>query len=306
MKEALGDLSGRSLKFSEGNAKLKGIMSISLPAGHACPGANECFAKTVQIPGFKVEAYSEEKKQAKVNQCGFHVQDGPNCQFRCFAATDEAKYRATRMQRWHNFLLLKAAGTTPAIVDLIVQSLPKTFAPMRLHVAGDFYSQAYFDAWIEVAKRFPAQVFYAYTKSLPLWVARLGQIPSNLRLVASYGGKWDHLIAEHNLKFAKVCFTEKEAADLGLEIDHDDSHAYGTGGSFALLLHGTQPAGSPAAKAWSALKAVGKGGYHNQKAGRESLGTFYANKAKKRNAGGINSPNPIGLILKKTAGVPAP
>ena len=34
------------LKFSKGNAKLDGkIFSVSLPAGHSCPFANECLSK---------------------------------------------------------------------------------------------------------------------------------------------------------------------------------------------------------------------------------------------------------------------
>jgi hypothetical protein len=46
-----------------------------------------------------------------------------------------------------------------------------------------------------------------------------------------------------------------------LEIDHDDSHAYGGTESFALLLHGQQQKGSQAAKSLSALRVLGKGGY---------------------------------------------
>jgi len=264
MRATLGDLQNRLLKFSDGNAKLEGISNFSLPAGHACPGAFQCQSRTVN----------------NENEKGFHVQDGAHCQFRCFAATDEAKYPAVRMQRWHNFLLLKDAGTIGAMADLIEKSLPKTWAPIRIHVSGDFFSQDYFDAWIKVAKNHPTQIFYAYTKSIPLWVKRLGQIPPNLRLVASHGGRWDQLIEKHNLKYAKVVFTVEQAAEAGLEIDHDDSHAYGSGPSFALLLHGTQPAGSPAAKAWSALKAQGIGGYHNQKSGYKSLGKFYNDKKK--------------------------
>lgn len=283
MRQTLGDLSGKLLKFTNGNAKLDGIPIFSLPAGWACPGAHACQSRTVSH---------------KENVGGFGVQDGPACQFRCFAATDESKYPTTREARWHNFILLKDAKTIPVMVNLIQSSLPtnRWGAPIRLHVAGDFFSQAYFDAWIVIAKRSPKQVFYAYTKSLPFWVARLDQIPSNFRLTASKGGKWDALIEQYNLKCARVVYSTEEADKLNLEIDHDDSHAFGTGGDFALLLHGTQPAGSLAAKAWSSLKSQGIGGYHNQKMGRESLGQFYQNKKKKLNVGGT-TPHPIGMII---------
>ena len=46
-----------------------------------------------------------------------------------------------------------------------------------------------------------------------------------------------------------------------LPIDHDDSHAATVGGSFALLLHGVQPAGSEAAEA---KKKLGKLGAYNR------------------------------------------
>ena len=50
-------------------------------------------------------------------------------------------------------------------------------------------------------------------------------------------------------------YSEEEAADLGLEIDHDDTHAAFGKKSFALLLHGTQPKGSVAGEA---LKVINK------------------------------------------------
>ena len=135
-------------------------------------------------------------------------------------------------------------------------------------MAGDFFNQTYFDAWMEIARKNPTRRFYGYTKALPLWVKHLDSIPKNFKLTASYGGTHDHLIGKHNLKFAKVVKSIEEAKILGLPIDHDDSLAYGSNKSFALLLHGQQPAGSIWAKAWSNLKKIGMGGYHRQKNGR--------------------------------------
>jgi hypothetical protein len=58
-----------------------------------------------------------------------------------------------------------------------------------------------------------------------------------------------------------VVFSYEEAAALGFEIDHNDSHAMKAGPSFALLIHGSQPAGSDAAKAIAALRKQGEFGY---------------------------------------------
>ena len=94
-----------------------------------------------------------------------------------------------------------------------------------------------------------------------MWLENQTLVPSNLKLVASYGGRWDSLIEPNNLRSAKVVLTLAEAEMLSLAIDHDDSHAYAGTESFALLLHGTQAKGSVAAKALSALRAEGFKGY---------------------------------------------
>ena len=82
-------------------------------------------------------------------------------------------------------------------------------------------------------------------------------VPDNLVLTASYGGRDDWRIDEFDMRFAKVVYSEQEAHDLGLAIDHDDSHAAKPSlrnQSFALMLHGTQPKGSEAADALKVLK----------------------------------------------------
>jgi len=78
------------------------------------------------------------------------------------------------------------------------------------YVSGDFFSQRYFDAWTTVADNRPKTLFYGYTKSLKYWVKRIGTLPPNFRLVASYGGKDDSLIAQHNLCYARVVFSESD------------------------------------------------------------------------------------------------
>ncbi len=155
------------------------------------------------------------------------------------------------------------------MTTLLLKSLSPYAGVVRVHVAGDFFSQAYFDAWLAVARERPRTVFYAYTKALPYWVRRLDEVGTgrepgeftNFVLTASQGGTHDHLVAEHGLRSARVVFSEDEAADLGLPLDHDDSHAMTHGGDFALLVHGSQPAGSKAAEALARLWQSGEYGY---------------------------------------------
>lgn len=223
------------LKFQQGNAKLgKNIFTFSLPAGHSCPFANDCLSKADKLTG--------------------KLTDGPNTQFRCFAASSEAVYPNVRLARWHNFDLLKKLTTNEAS-NLIIESLPKKANIVRVHVSGDFFNESYFLAWLQVAKLRPNVLFYAYTKSLIYWVNYIKEIPANLVLNASEGGKLDAQISEHRLKFAKVVYSPEEAEKLGLLIDHTDEAAYKTKESFALLIHGQQPKGSKASQSIKDLKA---------------------------------------------------
>jgi len=58
------------------------------------------------------------------------------------------------------------------------------------------------------------------------------------------------------IRRAYVVYTEEEAKLRNLEIDHDDSHCFGDK-PFALLVHGSQRAGSAASKAISLRKKTG-------------------------------------------------
>jgi hypothetical protein len=57
-------------------------------------------------------------------------------------------------------------------------------------------------------------------------------------------------------RVAHVVYTEEQAAELGLEIDHSDALCLGDK-PFALLVHGSQRAGSDASKAISKRKKEG-------------------------------------------------
>lgn len=230
------------LKFGKGNAKLgPNVYTFSLPSGYSCPNALECLSKADRATG--------------------KIQDGLHTRFRCFSASQEALYGNVRRQRWANFEALKGLSVGD-MRDKILLSIPAKATMVRIHVGGDFFSQDYFDAWILVAKSLPHITFYAYTKSLPYWVKRMAQIPDNLLLTASRGGRRDNLIEEYGLREARVVLSVDEAKELNLPIDHDDSHAYTRGGSFALLIHGVQPKGSEEGKAVARLN---RGGSYSRK-----------------------------------------
>ena len=249
------------LKFSPGhdNAKLaklekrlkKKVYTFSLMSGHTCPYAKDCHSKAVSIRN------GEETEIFDIAGETFIIKDGPHTQFRCFSASQDVLFPALRQQREYNGQILEVAGrSVMQAANIILESLPINAKVVRIHVGGDFKTQAYFDAWHYVAQLRPDITFYAYTKSLPFWVKRINDIPNNFHLTASHGGYRDDLIDKYNLRFAKVVFSKAEAKQLGLTIDHDDSHAAKPGPSFALLLHGTQPKGSEAATALKKLRKI--------------------------------------------------
>jgi len=249
------------LKFSEQNAKTRHLVaipelakylagnrkiySLDLLAGWTCPGARDCMAKV------------------HINDSKRRLVDGPNTQFRCFAASLEVAYPNVYNVHNHNFQILKGFRTAERIAELILDTLPKRVGIVRYHVAGDFFKLSYLKGAIIAANKRPDVLFYAYTKSIPFMLKIFmadpanGVLRHNFMVTASYGGKYDHLIPQSGMRTSKVVFAEPEAGSL--PIDHDDSHAATMGGDFALLLHGVQPAGTPASKALVQLR--GKGSY---------------------------------------------
>lgn len=241
------------LKFSSANSKIKAlsqvdslqnyldgrkVYSLDLLSGWSCPYAKDCLSKVHIIDGKK------------------KLIDGNDTKFRCFSASQEIAFPGVYNLRKHNFDLLKKLSFSD-MVDLIQKSMPKNLGINRIDVGGDIFKQDYFDAWIKVAENNPDKLFYGYTKSLPFWVARLEEVPYNLVLTASYGGRCDSMITEYGLRYSKVVFHPNEAKKLKLEIDHDDSHAADPtkkNKSFALLIHGIQSAGSLASDAIKRLK----------------------------------------------------
>lgn len=233
-------------KFSPGsdNDKLRKLMrrtgrtawSFSTLAGHTCPFARICLVKAVRTPQ------------------GMRKQRGPETEVDCFSASQEALYPTLYAQRAHNSRLIAIASkSVEEAVACIIDNLPMAAGILRLNVGGDFQTLAYFDAWAEAARRVPRILFYGYTKSLPFLVKRWASLPGNFVFTASRGGTHDHLIDEHDLREAVIVGTEYEARKLGLPVDHDDSHAampkgQGRKHSFALLVHGSQTAGSRYAK----------------------------------------------------------
>jgi hypothetical protein len=179
------------------------VWEWNLPTGSSCPFADQCKVTVDRHTGkFKAEHKA----------------------YRCYAANAE-RFPGVRQARWSNFEAAKA-GKLP--------ELPKNCTAVRIHAAGDFFNLQYFALWVEYARARPHVEFWAYTKSIKYWVQLIDQIPANLVLTASYGGREDHLIAEHGLKHVKI-YPSADWVPDGVPIDVNDDHARTPALNFALV-----------------------------------------------------------------------
>lgn len=153
--------------ISTGNTKT-GISSFNLLAGdkaHAYNGATPKNARAELL-----------------NVCGTCTGNCPGCY-------------AKAMTRYINVYNAYAENTLQAMNDPFgtvaeIESklyggatLPRYF---RIHDSGDFFSLEYFTAWVELAKRHPETIFYAYTKEAEIVTAYgVDNLPDNFTLLCS-------------------------------------------------------------------------------------------------------------------------
>lgn len=226
----------KEFSIVKGNAKVgEETLIFSLPSGHSCPFALACLAKADPETG--------------------KIEDGPRQEFRCFSASAESAFPSVRKSRWKNWHAVNKFLKEGTLVENLLKEIPEETPTLRIHVAGDFFSQAYFDAWLAIARLRPKTLFYAYTKSLPFWKKRIMEIPTNFRLTASMGGTKDAVAKDLAMPTATVVYHPEEAQVKNLQIDHDDSHAKAAvRNHFALLLHGPQKAKTPASQALQKMR----------------------------------------------------
>lgn len=96
---------------------------------------------------------------------------------------------------------------------------------VRIHDAGDFFTDDYLAAWLRIIRSVPDVQFYAYTKEVSRF-RRLVEVdpPPNFRWVYSYGGREDHLLNPEVDRTADVFpddesmtaagYTSQDASDL--------------------------------------------------------------------------------------------
>jgi len=185
------------LKISDGNSKLRKTSS-KVKAHLAEHGSLNGFVprpKAYRVVSFNIPAGGYETEGGK----SFITCPGAGaCLALCYARQGTFLFKGSKRVRIDNHQLLLTTYATQGldgvvdILDKAVKSMSKTVAVVRLHDSGDFFKKWYVKAWMQVIERHPNILFYAYTKSFPMFKGM--DLPDNFRVTYSFGGKFDSQI----------------------------------------------------------------------------------------------------------------
>tara|TARA_R110002110_G_scaffold229893_2_gene445482 strand:+ start:412 stop:1248 length:837 start_codon:yes stop_codon:yes gene_type:complete len=209
------------LKLSFSNSKLKktgkvikkiGLQEFSSQLGFQLRGHN-IASFNLPAGGYKLDGFWEAI-----------CIGAAACLALCYAMQGSFTWASTQIPRVVNHQLLerlqgryRIAGMIHAL-DRMIKRLGPSYGLVRLHDSGDFYSQTYIDAWMQVIRMNPTIWFYLYTKSHHLLP---DDLPENLSVTKSFGGKHDDLIDTDNDPHARIFATVQELIDAGY-IDAND------------------------------------------------------------------------------------
>ena len=106
--------------------------------------------------------------------------------------------------------------------DFVAEMIEECLKPkmkgkyVRIHDAGDFYSETYLNNWLRIIKACAEVTFYAYTKEVSLFKRVVEPTcPSNFKYLYSLGGKEDYLIDLENDRHADVFPDDAAILDAG-------------------------------------------------------------------------------------------
>lgn len=146
------------------------------------------------------------------------------CAKACYALNGTYRFPAVKAAHQRN-LLLVLDHLADWEVQMTEELAHKRHAGgwVRIHDAGDFFSDAYLAAWLRIMRARPEVNFYAYTKE----VLRFRQMvepdpPANFRWVYSYGGQQDELLNPDVDRTADV-FPDDESMIAAGYVSQDES-----------------------------------------------------------------------------------
>jgi len=139
------------------------------------------------------------------------------CARLCYARTGSYNFRNVKAAHLRNLLyvLEDPAGWERAMLAELARPTMRN-AYVRIHDAGDFFSDDYLAAWLRLIRASPKTTFYAYTKEVERYRRMIEpDTPANSVWIMSLGGREDHLIDHQRDRVADVHPTEAAIAEAG-------------------------------------------------------------------------------------------
>ena len=123
-----------------------------------------------------------------------------DCVKYCYAQKGNYKYPSVVKGLNNRYNLSQTDEFIPQMNATIILERP---THVRIHDSGDFYSIAYLNKWVTIAKQNKDVIFYAYTKSIKFFTEGL-TVPTNLKIIFSEGSKIDNLIDVKKHRHARI------------------------------------------------------------------------------------------------------
>ena len=179
-----------------------------------------------RVFNFGITAYKTSKGQIV---CPF----AKDCIKYCYAKKGAYTWGNVKPLYEQRYNLTKSEIFVEAINESLKQ---KKVDILRIHDSGDFYSPKYIDKWVTIAKANKNIIFYAYTKSIPLF--KNIDLPNNLKIIFSEGSKVDHLINVDKDRHARIFDNEKELIANGyINASNNDLNAITDNKKVGLIYH---------------------------------------------------------------------
>ena len=94
---------------------------------------------------------------------------------------------------------------------------------VRIHDAGDFFTDEYLQAWMDLARSHPETTFYAYTREVARFKRMAeGKAPPNFLWLYSLGGMEDGLVDLEHDRHCDVFPSLEAAEEAGYTSQHED------------------------------------------------------------------------------------
>ena len=182
-----------------------GIFNWTLPAWvtelpdgrriNVCPSAGAC----VKVCYARNGTYNFPKVKAAHQRNLMRVLDDlPGWEVDMMAELDGRRFRQTGFRRLPDLPRDHLSLEMALLLDTGA-------AAVRIHDAGDFFSDEYTEAWLRIAWAKPKIIFYAYCKEVSRFRRLVeGKAPANFLWTYSIGGKEDHLIDLEHDQHAEV------------------------------------------------------------------------------------------------------